>query len=264
MNAQDRMASRKWGIFNHYLYYSEKGYTDYRAENPEEIRLMAGEWNRQVESFDTERLARTLHGFGCGYYMITVMQGTRFLIAPNAAYSRITGIAPGEGCARRDLIRDIGEALRKYDIDLYLYYTGDGPHFDKIAGPRMGLYEDYEAGLHGRVDRNFVNNWAAVLGEYAERFGYGVIRDYVGHGVGAKLHEPPEVPNYGRPGHGPRLAAGQTIAVEPMVSAGTYEVRVLDNDWTVVTADGSLSAHYENSILITDGEPEILTIADDI
>ena len=100
--------------------------------------------------------------------------------------------------------------------------------------------------------------------EYAERFGYGVIRDYVGHGVGAKLHEPPEVPNYGRPGHGPRLAAGQTIAVEPMVSAGTYEVRVLDNDWTVVTADGSLSAHYENSILITDGEPEILTIADDI
>ena len=171
MNAQDRMASRKWGIFNHYLYYSEKGYTDYRAENPEEIRLMAGEWNRQVESFDTERLARTLHEFGCGYYMITVMQGTRFLIAPNAAYSRITGIAPGEGCARRDLIRDIGEALRKYDIDLYLYYTGDGPHFDKIAGPRMGLYEDYEAGLHGRVDRNFVNNWAAVLGEYAERYG---------------------------------------------------------------------------------------------
>ena len=96
--------------------------------------------------------------------------------------------------------------------------------------------------------------------EYAERFGYSVVRDYVGHGVGAKLHEPPEIPNYGRPGHGPRLAAGMTIAVEPMVNAGAFDVRVLDTDWTVVTVDGSLSAHYENSVLITDGEPEILTI----
>ena len=78
------------------------------------------------------------------------------------------------------------------------------------------------------------------------------------------LHEAPEIPNYGKPGHGPRLVKGMTIAVEPMVNIGGVEVRVLDNDWTVVTADGSLSAHYENTILITDGEPEILTIADDI
>lgn len=103
-----------------------------------------------------------------------------------------------------------------------------------------------------------------AIQEYAESFGYGVVRDYVGHGVGAKLHEPPEIPNYGKPGHGPRLAKGMTIAVEPMINIGGIEVRVLDNDWTVVTADGSLSAHYENSLLITDGEPEILTIADDI
>lgn len=109
-----------------------------------------------------------------------------------------------------------------------------------------------------------VSDIGHAVQEYAERFGYGVVRDYVGHGVGAKLHEPPEIPNYGKPGHGPRLAAGMTIAVEPMVNAGSYEVRVLDNDWTVVTVDGSLSAHYENSILITDGEPEILTVADDI
>ena len=103
-----------------------------------------------------------------------------------------------------------------------------------------------------------------AIQEYAESFGYSIVRDYVGHGVGAKLHEPPEIPNYGKPGHGPRLAKGMTIAVEPMVNMGALEVRVLDNDWTVVTVDGSLSAHYENSILITDGEPEILTIADDI
>ena len=103
-----------------------------------------------------------------------------------------------------------------------------------------------------------------AIQEYVESFGYSVVREYVGHGVGAKLHEAPEIPNYGKPGHGPRLVKGMTIAVEPMVNIGGVEVRVLDNDWTVVTADGSLSAHYENTILITDGEPEILTIADDI
>lgn len=171
MTAQDRMMQKKWGVFNHFLYGSEKGYTDYRADDKEEILRMAEEWNQQVDSFDVEKLARTLHEIGCGYYFITVMQGTRFMIAPNAAYSRITGIAPGEGCARRDLIRDIGEALKQYDIDLYLYYTGDGPHFDKVAGPAMGLYEDYEAGLHGKVDRQFVENWAAVMEEYAVRYG---------------------------------------------------------------------------------------------
>ena len=141
MNAQDRMMNKKWGVFNHYLYYSEKGYTDIRGET-DEIRLMAAEWNEQVDSFNVEQLARTLHAIGCGYYIITVMQGTRFLLAPNNAYTRITGIAPGEGCCRRDLIKDIALALQKYDIDLFLYYTGDGPHFDKVAGPAMGLYED--------------------------------------------------------------------------------------------------------------------------
>ena len=111
MNAQDRMMSRKWGVFNHFLYGSEKGYTDFRGQRPDEIRKMAEEWNDMADSFDAGKLARTLHEIGCGYYFITVMQGTRFMIAPNEAYSRITGIAPGEGCCRRDLIWDIGEAL---------------------------------------------------------------------------------------------------------------------------------------------------------
>ena len=98
---------------------------------------------------------------------------------------------------------------------------------------------------------------------YVEAHGYSVVRDFVGHGVGAKLHEPPEVPNYGPAGHGPRLMSGMTLAVEPMVCAGGWEVRVLKDKWTTVTADGSLAAHYENSILITDGEPEILTVAEE-
>lgn len=109
-----------------------------------------------------------------------------------------------------------------------------------------------------------VSDIGHAIQEYVEAQGYSVVREYVGHGVGAKLHESPEIPNYGAAGHGPRLVKGMTIAVEPMVNAGTYEIRVLGNEWTVVTADSRLSSHYENTILITDGEPEILTMAEDI
>ena len=96
--------------------------------------------------------------------------------------------------------------------------------------------------------------------QYVEQNGCSVVRDFVGHGVGAKLHEPPEVPNFGPAGHGPRLQPGMTLAVEPMVCAGDWRVKVLKDGWTTVTADGSLAAHYENTILITDGEPEVLTV----
>ncbi|MEG0035722.1 MAG: type I methionyl aminopeptidase [Oscillospiraceae bacterium] len=109
-----------------------------------------------------------------------------------------------------------------------------------------------------------VSDISHAIQEYAESFGYSLVRQYVGHGVGRNLHEAPEVPNFGEPGHGPRLVKGMVIAIEPMVNMGTATVRVLDNDWTVVTADGKLSAHYENTILITDGEPEILTMAEDL
>ena len=97
---------------------------------------------------------------------------------------------------------------------------------------------------------------------YVEENGFSVVRTYVGHGVGENLHEEPEVPNFGSPGRGPRLVKGMTLAIEPMVNVGHYDVRVLKDKWTVVTADGSLSAHYENTVLITDGEPEILTVTE--
>jgi methionyl aminopeptidase len=109
-----------------------------------------------------------------------------------------------------------------------------------------------------------ISDIGAAVQEYVEANGYSVVRDYVGHGVGREMHEAPEVPNYGVPGHGPRLVPGMTIAVEPMVNAGGYEIREMPNGWTVVTADHSLAAHYENTILITDGEPEILTMAEDL
>ena len=96
----------------------------------------------------------------------------------------------------------------------------------------------------------------------AESEGFSVIRDFVGHGVGQNMHEEPQIPNYGKAGRGPRLAKGMVFAIEPMICEGGYDVRTLSNDWTVVTLDGKLSAHYENTVVITDGEPELLTLAD--
>ena len=105
-----------------------------------------------------------------------------------------------------------------------------------------------------------VSDISHAVQAYVEANGFSVVRAFVGHGVGEHLHEEPSVPNYGAPGKGPRLVKNMTIAVEPMVNMGTYEVRVLRDGWTTVTADGKLAAHYENSILITDGEAEILTV----
>ena len=105
-----------------------------------------------------------------------------------------------------------------------------------------------------------IHDIGAAVQNYAEKNGMGVIRDYTGHGTGSKLHEDPQIPNYGNPGTGPRIKEGMTLAIEPMLSLGSYDVRVLSNDWTAVTVDGSMSAHYENTVLVTDGEPEILTL----
>jgi len=111
-----------------------------------------------------------------------------------------------------------------------------------------------------------VSDISAAIQKYAEANGFTVVREYVGHGVGAKVHEPPEVPNYvERPRRraDPRLTPGMTLAIEPMVNAGGAQIKVLDDDWTVITADGRKSAHYENTILVTRGEPEILTVCEE-
>ena len=104
-----------------------------------------------------------------------------------------------------------------------------------------------------------VGDISAAIQTYVESNGYSIVREYVGHGVGAAMHESPEVPNFGRSGRGPRLLRGMTLAIEPMVNAGGAAIRQLSDGWTVKTLDGKLAAHYENTILITDGEPEILT-----
>lgn len=124
-----------------------------------------------------------------------------------------------------------------------------------IEVTKQSFFEGIKKATHG----NRISDISNAVQAYVEKEGFSVVRDFVGHGIGSELHEEPQVPNYGKPGHGPRLVKGMTIAVEPMVNEGTYNVTVLKNRWTVVTCDGKLSAHYENTILITDGEPEILT-----
>ncbi len=108
---------------------------------------------------------------------------------------------------------------------------------------------------------NHLNDISSAIQKYAESFGYGVVRDLVGHGIGSHLHEDPEIPNFARRRKGILLQPGMTLAIEPMINAGSCEVAWMDDDWTVVTEDGSLSAHYENTILITENEPEILSLS---
>ena len=107
---------------------------------------------------------------------------------------------------------------------------------------------------------NHLYDISNAIGAYAEKFGYGVVRDLVGHGIGSHLHEDPPIPNYITKSRGPKLLPGMTLAIEPMINAGTYKVSWLDDDWTVVTRDGKLSAHYENTVLITEDGCEILSL----
>ena len=120
---------------------------------------------------------------------------------------------------------------------------------------RQSFFEGIRCAREGQR----VGDISAAIQTYVESQGFSIVREYVGHGVGAKMHESPEIPNFGRPGRGPRLLRGMTLAIEPMVNAGTAAIQQLSDGWTVKTLDGKWSAHYENTILITDGEPEILT-----
>lgn len=125
---------------------------------------------------------------------------------------------------------------------------------------KQSFFEGMKYAKHGAK----LGDISYAVQEYVEKNGYSVVRDLVGHGIGKNMHEDPSVPNYGTKGKGVKLAQGMVLAVEPMVNVGEYDVVVLDDDWTVVTEDGTLSAHYENTIAITRNEPEILTLYDEV
>ena len=120
--------------------------------------------------------------------------------------------------------------------------------------------QSFFEGIKFAKEGNHLFEISEAIGRYAESFGYGVVRDLVGHGIGCNLHEDPQIPNFKQRRRGLKLQAGMTLAIEPMINAGRYDVEWLEDDWTVVSEDGSLSAHYENTVLITKGEPELLTM----
>lgn len=127
----------------------------------------------------------------------------------------------------------------------HLIETAEKAFFDGIAFAKEGYR---------------LSDISNAIQKTVEGEGFGVIRDFVGHGIGSDMHEDPQIPNYGKPGKGPRLQKGMTLAIEPMITQGSYEVDVLQDNWTAVTIDGGLAAHYENTVVITDGEPQLLTL----
>ena len=132
----------------------------------------------------------------------------------------------------------------------------------KTAADLIKVTEEcFFEGIKFAKEGNYLFEISAAIGRYANARGYGVVRDLCGHGIGTHLHEAPEIPNYEMNRRGPRLKAGMTLAIEPMINVGTWEVDWLDDDWTVVTRDGSLSAHYENTVLITENGPVLLTLS---
>jgi len=120
--------------------------------------------------------------------------------------------------------------------------------------------ESFFKGIEYALPGNRLSDISHSIQKHVESNGFSVVRDFVGHGIGRSMHEDPQIPNYGLPHKGPRLAAGVALAIEPMVNQGRYAVKVREDGWTVVTADGKPSAHYENTIVITNGKPEILTL----
>ncbi len=153
---------------------------------------------------------------------------------------------------------DIGAVINGYNGDAAITVP-----VDEVDAEVQKLLDVTEESLYKGIEQAVIGNRLSDISHavqvHAEQYGFGVVRDYVGHGIGRSMHEDPQVPNYGDPGRGPRLKAGMTLAIEPMINLGTYEVKTLDDGWTVVTLDGKRSAHFEHSIAITDGKPEILT-----
>jgi len=154
---------------------------------------------------------------------------------------------------------DIGATFEGYVGDsAKTFFVGevDDEKRRLVEVTRQSFYE----GIKFAKESYRLSDISHAIQEYVENAGFSVVRDYVGHGVGKNMHESPQIPNFGKPNKGPRLQQGMVLAIEPMINAGTYNVKVLDNDWTVVTLDGKPSAHYEHTIAITDGEPELLTV----
>ncbi len=157
---------------------------------------------------------------------------------------------------------DMGLIYKGYHSDAARTH-GVGAVSEEAANLMKRTRQSFFEGIRYAKEGNRLSSISGAIEDYAESFGYGVVYDLVGHGIGTHLHEEPEVPNFRTGRRGIRLKSGMTLAIEPMINAGTPDVVWMDDEWTVVSMDGSLSAHYENTILITEGEPEILTLTEE-
>ena len=154
---------------------------------------------------------------------------------------------------------DAGVIYKGYHSDAARTY-GVGEISKEAKNLMQITKECFFEGIKFAKEGNHLYDISAAIGDYAEKFGYGVVRELVGHGIGTEMHEDPQIPNFRQKRRGMKLQAGMTLAIEPMINMGRPDVAWTDDEWTVVTDDGSLSAHYENTILITKGEPEILSL----
>lgn len=173
-------------------------------------------------------------------------------------------VVHGIPCSRQlkngDVISlDVGTKLNRYYGDAAISVPVgevDAELLKLLSVTEQALNKGIEQAIKG----NRLSDISHAVQLHAESHGYGVVRDYVGHGIGQRMHEDPQIPNYGPPGRGPLLKNGMTLAIEPMINLGTPDVEVLADDWTVVTTDGKVSAHFEHTVAVTDGEPLILTL----
>jgi hypothetical protein len=164
----DRLYNKKWGVFSHYLYSLQNN-----PQHPASLGSAETSWKECVDKLDVKLLAKQLSDIGAGYFFITLMQGSKFFCAPNDTFNKVSGYKPGEACSLRDIPRELYEALSIYGIDLYLYYTGDGPHIDPVAGPEFGLVYPIPSDTWppvNNIPEDFLMRWAEVLREYSLRY----------------------------------------------------------------------------------------------
>lgn len=216
--------------------------------------IVPGITTRELDKIAAEHIKKS--GAGCSFYNYGGFPG-HVCISVNEEV--IHGIPGKRTLLEGDIVSvDVGASIDGYQGDAARTFA-----VGEITDEAKKLINVTEAsfwrGMEFAKVGNRIGDISANIQKVVEDNGFSVVRDFVGHGIGSALHEEPEVPNYGTEGRGPRLIAGMTIAVEPMVNIGTYQVNTLSDDWTVVTADGKLSAHYENTVLITKDGVEILT-----
>ena len=225
-------------------------------------RALAGAMIRP--GITTQEIDRAVHDFICAQGAVPSFlnyNGFPASVCASVNDEVIHGIPGKRVLQEGDIVSiDVGAFLGGYHGDCCATFP-----CGKISEEAQRLIDvtrqSFFEGIAQATEGHRLGDVSAAIQQYVEDNGFSIVREYVGHGIGHHMHEPPEVPNFGKPGHGPRLLRGMTIAVEPMVNAGSAAIRQMPDGWTVKTADGKKAAHYENTILITAGDPELLTDA---